>query len=132
MTTDSTLPSNRSFGTLFFVVFGLIGGYRWFHGHAGSSLWFAAAVATLIVTLLRPDWLAPLNRAWMGLAAVLHRVVSPVVLGVLYFGLFTPAAYVMKVFGRDVLNRRFNPSARSYWVERSPPGPDVDGLPNQF
>lgn len=132
MNSDSPLPSNRSFGILFVVVFGAIGGFRWLHAHHDAGLWFGAAAATLLVTLLKPAWLTPLNRAWMGLAALMHRVVSPVVLGVLYYGLFTPTGLVMRLFGRDVLHRRFDPAARSYWVERSPPGPDVSGLPNQF
>jgi len=126
------LPSNRSFGTLFVVVFTLIGGYVWWKGGGAQVWWFGLSALTLLVTLIQPDWLTPLNRAWMKLAEVLNRVVSPVVLGVMFYGLFAPMGWVMRLAGRDALKRRFEPAARSYWVERSPPGPDPAGLPNQF
>ncbi|WP_457445547.1 hypothetical protein [Roseateles sp. P5_E4] len=129
---ESNLPSNLSFGALFVVFFGAVGGYQWLHGNMNGRLWLGAAILMLAVTLLKPKWLTPLNRAWMALADLLHRLFSPIALGLLYFGLFTPTGYAMRVFGRDVLNRRFDPSAGSYWAERSPPGPDVGGLADQF
>jgi len=126
------LPSNRSFGTLFVVVFGLLGAFSWWRGGAVYPWAFGLSVLTLAVTLAKPDWLAPANRAWMKLAEVLNRVVSPIVLGVMFFGLFTPTAWVMRLAGRDAMKRRFEPAARTYWVERDPPGPDPAGLPHQF
>jgi hypothetical protein len=126
------LPSNRSFGTLFVVVFGLLGAFSWWRGGAVYPWAFGLSVLTLAVTLAKPDWLAPANRAWMKLAEVLNRVVSPIVLGVMFFGLFTPTAWVMRLAGRDEMKRRFEPAARTYWVERDPPGPDPAGLPHQF
>jgi len=126
------LPSNRSFGTLFVVVFGLLGAYSWGRGGAVYPWAFGLSALTLAVTLAKPDWLAPANRAWMKLAELLNRVVSPVVLGVIFYGMFTPIAWVMRWAGRDAMKRRFEPDARSYWVERDPPGPDPAGLPNQF
>ena len=68
----------------------------------------------------------------MKLAEILNRIVSPVVLGIMFFGLFAPMGWAMRLAGRDVLRRRLEPKARSYWVEREPPGPDPAGLPNQF
>jgi hypothetical protein len=126
------LPSNRSFGTLFVVVFGLLGAYSWWRGGAVYPWAFGLSVLTLAVTLAKPDWLAPANRAWMKLAELLNRVVSPIVLGLIFYGMFTPTAWVMRLAGRDALNRRFEPAARTYWVQRDPPGPDPAGLPNQF
>jgi hypothetical protein len=68
----------------------------------------------------------------MKLAEVLNRIVSPVVLGIMFYGMFAPMGWVMRLAGRDVLKRCFDRSARTYWVEREPPGPDPAGLPNQF
>lgn len=129
---DVRLPSNRSFGTMFVVVFGLWGGYSWWRGGAVYPWAFALSALTLVVTLARPMWLTPANRAWMLLAQLLNRIVSPIVLGVIFYGIFTPTAWAMRLGGRDVMKRRFEPAARSYWVERDPPGPDPAGLPNQF
>jgi hypothetical protein len=126
------LPSNRSFGTLFVVVFGLLGAYSWWRGGAVYPWAFGLSGLTFLVTLAKPDWLAPANRAWMKLAELLNRVVSPIVLGVIFFGIFTPTAWAMRLAGRDAMKRDFEPAARTYWVEREPPGPDPAGLPNQF
>ncbi len=93
---------------------------------------FAAAGLTLLVALLVPAWLAPFNRGWMKLADWLHRIVSPVLLGFIFFGLFTPIAWGMRLAGRDLMQRRADPQATSYWLNRDPPGPDPDGLRNQF
>ena len=68
----------------------------------------------------------------MKLAEVLNQIVSPVVLGVMFYGLFAPIGWAMRLAGRDVLRRRYEREERSYWVERAPPGPDAASLPNQF
>jgi Saxitoxin biosynthesis operon protein SxtJ len=132
MITSLPLPSNRSFGTLFVVVFALVGGFIWWRGGGSFGWWFGVSALTLLVTLLAPDWLTPANRAWMKLAELLNRIVSPLVLGVMFFGMFAPMGWAMRLSGRDALKRRIEPEARSYWVERTPPGPDAAGLPNQF
>ena len=126
------LPSNRSFGALFVVVFALVGAWGWWRGNALYPWAFALSALTLLLTLLTPDWLAPANRAWMKLGELLNRIVSPIALGLIFFGVLTPMALAMRLFGRDAMKRRFEPSARTYWIERDPPGPDPSGLPNQF
>lgn len=132
MNTPLPLPSDRSFGFVFVVFFALLSAVGWWRGWTWA-LWPAALSGlTLVVTLVRPSALRPLNRLWMRLAELLNRVVSPVVLGIIYFALFTPVALFMRVIGRDALHRRFDPIARSYWVHREPPGPDPKSLPNQF
>jgi hypothetical protein len=126
------LPSNRSFGTLFVVVFALLGGYWWWRSNVLYPWAFGLSALTLLVTLAAPDWLTPANRAWMKLAEILNRIVSPIVLGAIFFVVLTPTAFVIRMLGRDAMKRRFDPAARTYWVERDPPGPDPAGLPNQF
>lgn len=126
------LPTNRSFGWTFTAVFTLIGVYLlWSHG-ALYSWMFALAGVTAVVTLVGPEWLAPLNRAWMKFGGLLHRIVSPVVLGVIFYGVFTPVALVMRLLGRDAMQRQFKPDAPTYWVERTPPGPPADSFGDQF
>ena len=77
--------------------------------------------------------LHPLNVAWMWFGGVLHRIVSPIVLGIIFFGVFTPVALIFKLRGRDALNRRFESLQSSYWLHRTPPGPDAErSFPRQF
>jgi hypothetical protein len=117
--TRPELPSNRSFGWTFAAVFALVAllAYPWLIG-------VAALIA--LVTVTRAHWLAPFNRAWMRLGALLHHVVSPLMLGLIYFAVFTPVGIVMRLAGRDALLRRWDRAAPSYWVRRDPPGP-ADG-----
>ena len=118
-------PSDRKFGWTFSAVFLLIGAF--FHP------WLLALAAlTGAVTLTRAHWLAPLNRAWMKLGELLGRVVSPIVLGVIFFAVFTPVGIVMRLAGRDAMKRRWEPAAKSYWVKRDPPGPPEDSFENMF
>lgn len=118
------LPSNRSFGWTFTGVFALGAFfYPWV---------LALAAATALVTLIRSQWLAPLNRAWMKFGEALHHVVSPLILGLIFFGVFTPVGMVMRAFKRDAMARRYEPQAPSYWVRRDPPGPADDSFRNMF
>jgi hypothetical protein len=119
-----SLPSNRSFGWTFTGVFVIL---------AIFQPWLAAlAGLTAMVTLTREQWLTPLNRAWMKLAEVLHHIVSPLTMGLIFFVVFTPVGIVMRAFGRDAMCRRFDPAARSYWVHRDPPGPADDSFRDMF
>jgi hypothetical protein len=119
-----SLPSNRSFGWTFTGVFVIL---------AVFQPWLAAlAGLTAVVTLTREQWLTPLNRAWMKLAEVLHHIVSPLTMGLIFFVVFTPVGIVMRAFGRDAMCRRFDPAARSYWVHRDPPGPADDSFRDMF
>jgi hypothetical protein len=80
---------------------------------------------------ISPAALAPLNRM-DAFRLLLHRIVSPLVLGVMFFGVVTPMGLVMRALGKDPLRLRFDRDARSYWIDRRPPGPAPDTLNNQF
>ena len=126
------LPSNRSFGWTFSGIFLAVGVYGLWRGGAVLSWLLLAAVLMAAVTVSRETWLTPLNRAWMSLGLLLGRVVNPLVLGVIFFGIFTPVGLVMRMWGRDAMARRFEPDLKSYWLERNPPGPADDSYRNMF
>ena len=119
------MPSDRKFGWTFAAIFLLIG--------AVSHPWMIALAGLIaIVTLTRAEWLAPAKHAWMKLGEVLNKVVSPVVMGVIFFGVFTPVGMVMRAFGRDAMKRRYEPQRPSYWERRDPPGPADDSFRDLF
>ncbi len=124
--------SDRSFGIVFGIVFLLIAAWPLFSsGHL--RVWAAiASTAFFLVAFVLPRLLAPLNWLWTRLGLLLHRIVSPVILGILFYLFVTPMGLVMRLFGKDFLHLRFDSSARSYWIERNPPGPKPDSLNNQF
>lgn len=126
-------PSDRSFGFTFVIVFALLAAWHGWLGRVLVSAFLTGfCVSTLLVTLWRPRTLAPLNRAWMKFGALLHAVVSPIMLGAMYFCVITPIALLMRLARRDALRRKREPNARTYWIDRRPPGPPSDSLPNQF
>jgi hypothetical protein len=121
MTTDSPLPPNRRFGLTLCVAFALLAAWMWWRGTEHAHWVLGAVSASLgLLALLAPPWLTPLNRAWMALGALLGRVFSPIVLGVLYFLVFTPVSLIMNLVGRDALRRKRRPRVRTWWIERQP------------
>ena len=94
--------------------------------------WWAVglAAAFVVIALARPAALAPLNRLWTRLGLALGRIVQPVIMAALFFGVVTPTAFIMRLANKDPLERRFDPSAETYWVEREPPEPE--SMRNQF
>ncbi len=124
--------SNRAFGLVFAAVFTIIGLWPLVHV-AGVRLWaLAVAVVFLAIAIIRPAFLTPLNRLWTRIGLLLHAVVNPMVMGLLFYFMITPTGYVMRLLGKDLLNLRWEPAAKSYWIERRPPGPAPETMKNQF
>ena len=124
--------SNRGFGLVFAAFFLIIALLPLLQGH-GVRLWAAGiSLAFGGVALAIPTILAPLNRLWTRFGLLLHGIVSPVALAILFYGVVTPTGLIMRLLGKDPLRLRLDPSAPSYWITRTPPGPDADSLKQQF
>jgi hypothetical protein len=125
------LPSNRKFGFFFTFAFAAAAAYFF---HAASITWaYVFVTATLIfllITLIKSDVLLPLNKLWMRFGLLLGMIVSPIVLGIIFFGLFTPIAILMRLSGRDELQLRFSHKV-SHWITRSEPIKS-ESFKNQF
>ena len=124
--------SERAFGLVFAGVFLLLALWPLFE-HASPRTWAIGVAAVFaLCAWLAPRILAPLNRLWFRFGELLHRIVSPVALGIIFFGVVTPYALVMRLFGRDELLLRKHSARPSYWVRRQPPGPPPDSFHNQY
>ncbi len=124
-------PSNRSFGLAFTLVFTLVGTTPWWRG--GTIRVWALVVAGLLglVTLAAPHALASLNRLWLRLGLAMHRVVSPIVMGALFYLVVTPLGLVRQAMGKGLTPRlRRDPRALSYWIDRS--GHPASRMDQQF
>ena len=137
MTTDQpqALPSERSFGLLFGVVFTLLAAYGWiFKDWALAILLSLVAIAAAFVLLgfVAPKILKPLNWLWFQLGQLLGKIVSPIVLGAIFFLMLTPVSLATRLFGRDELRLKRKASQTSYWLDRVPPGPEPESFKNQF
>ena len=124
--------SNHGFGLVFATVFGLVGGWSLWQGGWSAPIWFGLAVTFLAFAMLAPKYLAPLNRLWARFGLLLHAIVNPLVMGLLFFGTILPTGLLLRAFGKDVLRLRFDPAAASYWIPREPPGPAPDSMNRQF
>ena len=131
MKPEIQLPSNRKFGWFFTAIFFVAALYSWW---IGSSEWLYAlsGIGALFftATVLRADVLLPLNKAWMRFGFILGMIISPIVMGLIFFGIFSPIGILMRIFGRDELQLRLNQRA-SHWVNREQTA-RVTSFENQF
>ncbi len=124
--------TDRSFGVVFTVFFVLVA--VWPLIHARPVRWWALPVsgAFLLAAVIRPAWLHPLNRIWTWWAMLLNRILSPIVMALLFYLVFTPIAVLFRIQGKDPLRLRFDRGAKTYWLERDPPGPAPESMERQF
>jgi hypothetical protein len=115
------LPSNRKFGFFITFLFSVAAAYFFYSVKMNLSYVFiTTALIFLVVTLVKSDALLPLNKLWMRFGIMLGMIVSPIVLGLIFFGLFTPIAIFMRLSGRDELRLKFFQRA-SHWITRREP-----------
>ena len=125
---DIKISSNRSFGIVFFVVFLLIALYPLSYD-GEIRLWsLIISVIFLILGLLDSKILAPLNKIWFKFGVFLGKIVSPIIMGIIFFLVVTPIGLIMRMLKKDVLNLRYNQN-QSYWIEKSGP---KSKMKNQF
>ncbi len=127
-----THGSDRSFGLVFaslFAVIAIAGWWRWHHLRAWAV---ALSLVFLVLAMATPAVLAPLNGLWARFGLLLHKITSPVILGLMYGFAIVPVGMVMRWRGHDPMQRAFDPSLSSYWIVRTPPGPSPDSVTRQF
>ena len=115
------LPSNRKFGFFFTFVFVVAAAYLYYTKNIGWAYVFVAAASIfLLITLIKSNALLPLNKLWMRFGLVLGMIVSPIVLGIIFFGMFAPIALLMRMSGRDELRLKLKDKS-SHWISRNEP-----------
>lgn len=125
--------SDRSFGLVMAAFFALVAVLPALHRPTHPIRWWAAVVAAafLVLALARSDALRPLNHLWQKLGLLLSRIVSPIVLALLFYAIVTPVGWLMRAAGKDPLRLRRGQGA-SYWIVRQPPGPAPETMKHQF
>ena len=131
--TPISLPSDRKFGYFFTFVFALIAiATAAIYGkYLAGILAAAISLGFLFTTLTRPSLLRGLNKSWAYLGLLMGLIISPVVLGLIYFGMFTPLAAVLRLKGRDELRLK-NKNLKSNWIVREPLGPSPESFKDQY
>jgi hypothetical protein len=124
--------SNRTFGLVLGLFFAVICVLPLLRGHAVRWWPLPLSGFFLIAAVSAPAILTPLNRVWTGVGMLLHKITNPIILGVLFYGVFAPFGAVLRLLGKDLLRLKQVPGAGSYWIMRQPPGPAPESLSNQF
>jgi hypothetical protein len=114
---ESPGPSNRSFGLTFAGVFDALGVISLWRGLERGFWELGLGVALLAVATFAPGSLGPVNRAWAWIGRALNRVVSPLLIIVLFYGVITPAGLAMRVVRKDPLRLRRDSQSSSYWID---------------
>ena len=125
---DIKISSNRSFGIVFFIVFLLIALYPLIN-QGEFRLWsLIISFIFFILGILNSKILTPLNKFWFKFGIFLGKIVSPIIMGIIFFFVVTPIGVLMRIFGKDVLNLKYN-NDKSYWIKKTGP---KSKMKNQF
>tara|TARA_B100000989_G_scaffold293747_1_gene271610 strand:+ start:551 stop:940 length:390 start_codon:yes stop_codon:yes gene_type:complete len=126
--TEIKIGSNKSFGIVFFLVFLLIAIYPLIN-YEGLRIWsFIISIIFLFLGLINSKFLTPFNKLWFKFGLLLGRIVSPVIIGIIFFFVVTPTAFIMRIIRKDLLNLKFN-NKKTYWIEKTGP---KSKMKNQF
>ena len=125
---DVKTSSNRSFGIVFFIVFLLIAIYPLVY--TGEFRFWSLIISFifLILGILNSKILTPLNKLWFKFGIFLGKIISPIIMGIIFFFVVTPIGILMRVLGKDVLNLKYH-NNKSYWIEKTGP---KSKMKNQF
>ncbi len=109
--------SNRSFGLVFFIFFIIIAIYPVFNGNEIKIYFVIISLIFLVLGLINSAILSPLNKIWLKFGLLLGKIVSPIVMGIIFFLVVTPIGILMRILGKDILNLSYN-KKKSYWIKR--------------
>ena len=122
------IGSNRSFGIVFFILFLVIALYPLINNE-NLRIWsLVISLAFLFLGLLNSKLLTPLNKIWFKFGLFLGKIISPLIMGLIFFLVVTPIGFFLRIFGKDVLNLKYNDN-KSYWIEKNGP---KSKMKNQF
>tara|TARA_B100001248_G_C27181127_1_gene362389 strand:- start:130 stop:513 length:384 start_codon:yes stop_codon:yes gene_type:complete len=125
---DIKISSNKSFGIVFFVVFLLIAIYPLTNGE-DIRIWSGIiSFIFLVLGLLNSSILTPLNKIWFKFGIILGKIISPVIMAIIFFLVVTPTGLIMRILRKDILNLKYNKN-KSYWIEKEGP---KSKMKNQF
>ncbi len=122
------ISSNRSLRIVFFIVFLLIALYPLIYSE-NIRIWsLIISLVFLLLGTINPRILTPLNILWMKFGLFLGKIVSPIIIGLIFFSVVTPTGLIMRIFKKDLINLKFN-NDKSYWINKNDP---KSNMKNQF
>ena len=128
-TQKEKLPSNRNFGLVFFVFFLIIGLWPLLGTNEIRYWSIFFSIIFFLLGITNSKLLNPLNKIWFNFGMLLGKMISPLVMGIIFFLVVTPIGVIMRVFGKDILSLKYNKKNKSYWIEKNGP---KSKMKNQF
>ena len=125
---DVKIGSNKSFGIVFFLIFLLISIYPLINNESLRIWSLVLSLFFLFFGLLNSPILTPLNKIWFKFGNLLGKIITPLIMGIIFFLVVTPTGLLMRIVKKDLLNLRFN-NNKSYWIEKKEP---KSKMKNQF
>jgi hypothetical protein len=129
---DAAPGSERSFAIAMTVAFALLAAISWRHERHVWAWFGGIAVIFFIAGWLWPMALRPVNRIWFKFGLLLHEVINPIVMALIFYVVVWPTGLVMRAMGKDPLRLELEPERDSYWIMRRPPGPAPESMKDQF
>ena len=126
---DIKIGSNKSFGIVFFIFFLLFSLYPLTNDESIRYWSLTISIIFLILGLLNSNLLSPLNKIWFRLGILLGKLISPLIMGIIFFLVVTPIGLIMKIIKKDLLNLKFRKDKETYWIEKTEP---KSKMKNQF
>ena len=115
---EMQISSSSSFGWVFACFFLLVGIYPLLQSSKGVHIWaLVVSIILILVTVVKPDLLSPLNRIWCKFGVLLQKVTNPILMGIMLYLIFTPIGLILRILGKDVLSIKLDKNATSYWKE---------------
>ena len=125
---DIKISSNRNFGIVFFIVFLLIAIYPFLKGNDLRIWSLLISFVFLVLGLINSKILTPLNKLWFKFGLFLGKMISPLVMGFIFFIVVTPTGIIMRLMRKDLLNLKYN-QKKTYWIDKAGP---KSKMKNQF
>jgi len=123
------LPSNRNFGIVFFIFFFILSLWPLLNNGEILKLPLILSIIFLLLGIFNSKILTPLNRIWMKFGLLLGSIISPIVMGIIFFGIITPTGFILRIFKKDILMLKKNPKNNTYWIDKDNSNNDMK---NQF
>ena len=123
------LPSNRNFGIVFFIFFFILSLWPLLNNGEILKLPLILSIIFLLLGIFNSKILTPLNRMWMKFGLLLGSIISPIVMGIIFFGIITPTGFILRIFKKDILMLKRNQNSHTYWIGKDNSNNDMK---NQF
>ncbi len=122
------ISSNRSFGIVFFIFFLVLSLWPLTNNENVRLSFLVVSIIFLILGIINSKILTPLNKLWFKFGILLGKIVSPIIMGIIFFFVVTPIGFIMRAIGKDLINLKYN-NNKSYWIEKTGP---KSKMKNQF